>query len=771
MISRGRLSSLIHRRKFKLFLSLLAFSVLMSALAANVLAQIKSPAAKSAQEPSPLEHYQVAQTFSIAGNADRASAEYKLFLAEAFRQMANAKTHEGNFSAAFVMFDEAVQLNPDSPEIRTAYGTALELDDQTDKAIEQAKKAVGLAPKDTDARYLLARALFHNADYKGAKEHLEAAAGQMQGNLTFPVGYWLALTYLKLADVNRASLLFDEMQIGFGDSPALHVYFGHAYLITGNFDRAITELKRALAKDARVKNAHYLLGVAYLSRDEDKGWDENASEDRAEIQNNPDDFRPHYDLGKIAVHLHQNEEAERELRRAAEIQPNNPDPLIALGELLISERRLPDAEAAMTKAIALTKDPSRERYQIYRAYYVLGRIQIETGRREQGVQNLKTAAELREKTEPQKGMGGNGSESTAETARKNVASVQPMGPPDDVASSISPETQKRLDAYFDQLKPAIADAYNNLGVAAGAHNDFSTAIAYFHKAQQWYPQLQTLDRNLGMSAFHAGQYQDAVLPLWHVLQRDPNDKRVRAALALSYFSVQNFEGTVETLRPIQKDVAADPGTGTALAVSLIKTGQYEQGMALLNTLQKANPNLAEIHAAIGETYADQGIYAKAIEEFRKALAIDASQTRTRYLLGVALIRDGKPAEAVPELRAALSSNPQDAPTKYHLALALLQSQMKDEAQSLLAQVIQQDRRYADAYYQLGKLELESGDAKQAISNLESAAALSPRSDYIHYQLSLAYGRDSRADDAQREMQLYQALKTERRGDHEQSRSD
>jgi tetratricopeptide (TPR) repeat protein len=123
------------------------------------------------------------------------------------------------------------------------------------------------------------------------------------------------------------------------------------------------------------------------------------------------------------------------------------------------------------------------------------------------------------------------------------------------------------------------------------------------------------------------------------------------------------------------------------------------------------------------------------------------------------------------LRAALASNPAEAATKYHLGLALLQSQQKDEAQLLLQQVVQQDPKYADAYYQLGKLELEAGDAKQAISNLESAAALSPRSDYIHYQLSLAYGRDARSDDAQREMKLYQALKTGSRGDHEQPQSN
>src|SRR5581483_11019632 len=77
------------------------------------------------------------------------------------------------------------------------------------------------------------------------------------------------------------------------------------------------EFKRALEKDPKVREAHYWLGLAYLARDEDKGWDENAAEDRAEIANNPDDFRPHYDLGNIALKLHRTEEAERELKRAA----------------------------------------------------------------------------------------------------------------------------------------------------------------------------------------------------------------------------------------------------------------------------------------------------------------------------------------------------------------------------------------------------------------------------------------------------------------------
>jgi tetratricopeptide (TPR) repeat protein len=737
-------------------------------LSSQLNAQLARQQAASSVKPDPLEqHYQVARTFSIAGDTERATSEYQAFLAEALRQLANVDSKEAKMPEATAYFDEAISLEPKSAQLRIDYGNALFAHEDLNGAKEQAQKAAELAPGNSDAQYLFGRVLYQEEKYDRAKEHLEAAAKLLNGQLTFALGYDLARTYLKLQDVNRASVMFDEMMLGYGDTARLRLYFGYAYLMSGVYERAISEFKKALEKDPKIKEGHYLLGLAYLSRDEDKGgWDENAAEDRLEIQVNPDDFAPHYDLGNIALHLHRTDEAERELKRASEIQPDNPDPQLALGELFINQRRLPEAEAAMSKAIALSKDVSRNGYQVNRAYYVLGRIQVETGRRELGVPNLKTAAELREKTVASP---SNRNESAA-TAQQRIAVAQPARP-DAEASTIPPEEQKQLAAYFDHLKPAIADAYNNLGVAAGAKNDFAAAIADFRKAQQWDPELETLERNLGMSQFHAGNYPEAILPLWRALQSNPDDERVRVALGLSYFSVQNYEGAANSLQPIEKTVASDPGAGVAYSVALVKTGNYERGMTILRSLEQANPKLAGIHGAMGETYADQGIYAKAIEEFKEALALDPSQPRTHFLLGVALLRQGSPADAMPEFRSALASNPSDVATRYHLAVALLQTEQRDEARNLLQQVIRQDPRYADAYYQLGKLQLDGGEAKQAIANLESAASLSPRSDYIHYELSLAYGRDSRDDDARREMQLYQALKTERRGDHEQPRSN
>src|SRR5207245_3139408 len=132
---------------------------------------------------------------------------------------------------------------------------------------------------------------------------------------------------------------------------------------------------------------------------------------------------------------------------------------------------------------------------------------------------------------------------------------------------------------------------------------------------------------------------------------------------------------------------------------------------------------------------------------------------THFLAGLALIRQGSPADAAQEMRAALQLDPSNVSSKYHLAFALIQIQKNDEAQRLLRQVLQQDPKHADAYYQLGKLQLEQGDTKAAISSLEASTRFKPDGDYIHYQLAMAYRRDSRADDARRELKTYQELKT------------
>jgi tetratricopeptide (TPR) repeat protein len=698
------------------------------------------------------QHYDAGRTFQLSGDQEHAAEEYRAFLAQALRQIGNARMQAQQFEAADKMFKAALTALPGSPETNLSYAALRLQQGNAKEAQEFADKAVTAAPENPQAQYMLGSALFQQRDYKGAREHLEKA---VVATPKFQIGYLLGLTYIKLNDINRATALFNEMEVGLGDTAEIHILFGRAYREGDFLDQTVSELQKAISKDSKVKMAHYLLAMAYLQRDGDSGFAEAVPELGAELKVNAHDARTHYMLGYIALKRHDARLAESELTQAAELDPESPDPLISLGQLYADSNRLPEAEKTFRRAILLTKDPARNGYQINRAHYSLARILLQTGREDEGKKELQISAELRDKPHAR----ARGSEDVPDTPAIDSDNLKSP----ETQESVSPEEAKKVNVVADELRPEIADSYNNLGVIAAGKQDFVSALDYFAQAGEWNPNLATLDRNQGMAAFYANRFDAAVDPLNRHLSQQPDDLRARAALALSLFGLKQYGKVLETLQSIQKEVDGDPGLSYAFAVSQVKTGDYTEGIARLRALEKADPNSADVHTLLGEAFVEQGEYAEALDEYHLALAIDPGSQRTHFLAGIALIRQGNPADAAEELRTALKLDPSDTGSKYHLAFSLIQLQKKEEALPLLHEVIQQDPKYADAFYQLGKLQLEQGQPGEAISNLEMGTRLSPDSDYIHYQLALAYRRQARTDDAAREMQTYQTLKAHHRG--------
>ncbi len=748
-------------------------------------AQAQSPAGnavkakRSSQKASTLQdfsrHYDAARTYQVSGDEDRAASEYVAFLAGVLGSTAGAYARLGNSDKATGLFDEALRLAPTNSAVRLDYARMRLRQGDLSGTRAMGEQVLKDDPENVRARALIGQALYSQGDYKSAREPLEAATA---AEPTFDIAYLLGMTYIKLNDLSRARLVFDDMVAAFGDTARLHIFFGMAYREGELYDDAILELKKAISKDSTRRQAHYFLALAYLARDGESGFGPALAELQAEVRVNPNDARTHYLLGYIAMKQHNTHEAEVELSRSTSLDPQNPDPLLYLGQLYADADRGAEAEAAMRKAIALTKDEARNDFQISRAHYVLGRILQSKGKPEEGKKELLLSSDLRQRSlaNMRSQLAAPGS-AKAVTDKKDdfpganllqETESQVGAPP---AEPVSPEQEKKVQAYLDQLKPAIADAYNNLGVILAGKKEFGPAADYFRKAGEWSPSLETLDRNWGMAAFYAAQYQDAVPPLARQLQKQPGDVRVRAALGLSLFMVQNFSGTLDTLKPIQNEVDGDPGLAYAFAVSLVKTGSYDEGVRRLKSMEETNPNSADLHMMLGSAFADQHEYDTALQEYRKSLAIDPNQAQTHYLAGLALIRNGHPKDAVEELRAALTQNPSDVSAKYHLAFALIQIQQKEEAQSLLRDVIQEDPKRADAYYELGKLQLEQGDTKGAVASLETGTKVGPDADYIHYQLAMAYRRDSREEDAQREIKLYQTLKNRQRGRGNAPQSD
>jgi len=233
--------------------------------------QAKQGSKESAHD-SLQEHYDAARTFQLTGDQEQAATEYKIFLAEALRQIADARTRAGEFDFADKLFSEALVLTPETADVSLDYAALRLQQGNAKEAQSLAERAVKLAPDNAQAQYMLGSALFQQQDYAGAKEHLEKA---VVADAKFEIGYLLGITYIKLNDLNRATLLFNEMVVGLGDTPQIHVLFGRAYREGDYLDQAIEELRKAIKKDSKIKVAHYLAAMAYLERDGDSGFDRN----------------------------------------------------------------------------------------------------------------------------------------------------------------------------------------------------------------------------------------------------------------------------------------------------------------------------------------------------------------------------------------------------------------------------------------------------------------------------------------------------------------
>jgi len=615
------------------------------------------------------EHYDAAQRFQKDGNLDKAAAAYRTFLADALGELARAYAQLRDYAKAASFFDESLALEPDSPALRLDYATAALVLGDVPHAETLAREFLRDYPRDQDglaqAHQILGRALLQLNKDRDARKELEAAVAL---NPTFDNGYDLAVACLDLDDEQCAQQLFSEMQTSFGDTPGIHMNFGRAYVNSDSQLRAVEEFKKVIAEDPHFPGAHYALAAALLATGDDAAKTEAAeAELKTELAISPNDFLTCAALGKIAVSQHRYGEAEKYLKRATVLDPKNPDAFLYLGQMYVDTNRPEDAEAALRESIHLTTDVSRNRYQIQKAHYLLGRLLMQQRKQEEAHAEMQTARTFLDKglSEDKSKLAGllDGTNiaGSADTAEDSTA---PRGT---VSKNVDPEAVRGITGLERNITQAVADSYNNLGAIAATSKDYGRALMYFQHAEEWDPRLDGLDYNWGRAAFSASRFGDAIVPLSRYLRLHRDDSSIRVALGISQFMTRDYGGCIKTLEPTEGSPASIPQVEYVYADSLVKIGQISSGMERLRSLEKLHPEIAEVHGALGDALERQGERQKAIEELRTAIGLSPNDAETRYELGRVELEKGDAAAAISELETAIRLLPDDP--EFHQELA------------------------------------------------------------------------------------------------------
>ena len=707
-------------------------------------------------------HRSAAETFQISGDLDNAKVENRKVVSIGLQRLAAIAIREGDLRQSAEVLKESISVQ-DSHEARTALAVVHMQMGGVDDGIAQAKYAVSLEPNSAEALDALAKLLYLKGDYAGALPVLERLFGMKP---SFDSAYTLGMTYLQLKQLERAKLLFEELLTAVTKRASLHMLLGKAYETTNYPLEAEREFRNAIKADPKLPGAHFYLGFTILQHGGSERLEEAGKEFDLELRLSPSDPYPNFFAGVVASSMADHPKAVRSLNTAVRLKPDLSPAHLFLGQSQMEMGEDAAAEASLRKAIALNKDPSTNSFQIRRAYFLLGRLLNRMGRRSEGERNLAKAQELQ----------GQMLESARDDIRRIFGEVLSEGNPPDSDTSSAAGSGKRPPALTtseslalkrskDQLSSIVAQAYHNLGVIDAQTGRVEDALARFSAASRWKRDFPGLDRNWGITLFRSNKFDEAVGPLSRQLKTKPDDVLVRRMLGVSYYLTKKFGSATETLKPIEASLADDPELAYFYGVSLVQLERHAEARITFGRIGDRNPRSAQAQIYAGQGLVLAGDLTGAVARFRAAAVVDPNVTQAHYGAGQALLRMNRLDEAEKDFREELRIDPFNPQAKYHLAYALLERKTGvDEAERLLKEAIDSKYDYADARYQLGKLFIEKGAINEALEQLQVAANLDPKKEYIHYQLSIAFRKASRIEEADRALKLYSELKSASRND-------
>ena len=658
-----------------------------------------------------------------AGDVVKIAEANRSLIAVALRAMAELKIAQGDTKQAIDLYKRSLDFE-NTTNAHIVLALAYMRSQRTDDALAEIAPLTKSDPKNADVWNVQGKLLMDKKEYRPAAESLTRSL-ELQSNVM--VAYALATAYLDLHETDKAAAIFQRLSAATGDRASMHIMTGRAYQNAGMMDDAVREFTYAAGIDAKNSRAHYFIGLLYMTQNEWVATPQAREQFVAEVKVNPKDFFGNFFLGYIDNVDKNYDSSDRYLAAAAADKPNWPEPYLYMGLNAYARHDNQKAEEFLRKAIALTgDDKSRNNYQIRRAYYVLGRICISSGRKDEGVAYTKVFSEMQDKTmadsrantPASKTQGTMGSGMTEAPSLPTTAVIDPTAQPGDTVPQLTPQEKTEIKAAEQRLNLLLGNAYNDLGTSEARQKQYAVALSYFQQAEKWNPAIPHLMRNIGFSAFRATDYAESARALKVAAQQEPGDKIIPPMLAMALFSSGQYADAAKSFDQVGEVAYSDPRVACAWASSLAHTNQPGKAAAILERLSQ-KPLSPDVLLLVGQVYAEMGNQQQALADFQKASKDDPNLQRAHYLAGLAQLRLKQPANAVTEFEAEIKLNPDDA----------------------------------DAQFQLGKTLLEQGKTREALPHLQAAEKLSPDLADVHSQLQIAYRKTGRIADADREAKL------------------
>ena len=228
-----------------------------------------------------------------------------------------------------------------------------------------------------------------------------------------------------------------------------------------------------------------------------------------------------------------------------------------------------------------------------------------------------------------------------------------------------------------------------------AQQNFAAAEEQYKQALQISPDNPEILKRLGILYQTEVRLQDSLGAFKKVLASRPQYPETNFFMGVSYLALNNSESAIRAFDKELTTAHPHPKCRYYLALALESQGRIEEAITQLDSLVAENPKQADalyelarihknaslraiqmlhdldpdsfqLHALMGEVYADEERYPEAIQEYRAALGKRPEATGIHYPIGIAYWVQNHLDEAQNEFLLALKEDPGNAMTNLYL---------------------------------------------------------------------------------------------------------
>jgi len=579
------------------------------------------------------------------------------------------------------LFKRAISLNATSPLAHSEYGKFLVQGNRLPEAEAELLKAVEVGPTDRNARFVLASFYLVNRQLDKAENEYKALAAldpDKPENQSV-----LADFYSSINRSDDAIRIYKDILTKSPDYLQGRYRLSEILLQRGDTQGAIAQIDEALKKDQHDRQALLLRARVQMQKQQPEALKAAIEDLKDVLRQEPNSRAGLYFMAQATFSLGLVDQARA---FASDLERNYPDYLPAkLMQIQITSAG-GDPKALVTLATELLNRLSKTAPDRDNSPQLLAELGEKAYLARGGAQlALKNTAAARQDFEAARQIAPNDPAVYNNLAFASIAENKP----EDALGAF--ENALRVDATnfialngvigqyarnneFDKAHARVDQALGSYPNVSWLHflkgqiyrlqSNGTAAEAEFRRALEIDPSYLPAYSSLAEIFITSNQVDKAIEEYNKILKIRPDNPTVYTLIGMLEDSRQNYDAAIDKYKKAleldQNAVIAANNLAWSYAVN--NKGNLDEAVRLAQTVVQRNPNVAGFADTLGWVYYKKNLYAAAVEQLQKAVALDEAAARAsngspsatyQYHLGMALKGKGDKAGSQQALQAAL----------------------------------------------------------------------------------------------------------------------